>query len=113
MLGRQSDISHAERLIQSDGHAILIASRNEACARGGAHRGVRIRLSEFHSAGSDTVNIGRLVIAASIAGKIRISEIVGHYKNNVGRRVAGEGKPRTKRQHKWRGRSFQDIPACH
>ena len=100
MLGRQSDIPHAERLIQSDGYSILIASRNEGGARGGTHRGVRIRLGEFHSAGSDTINIGRFVIGAAIAGKIRISEIVGHYINNVGRRIAGERKSGTERQHK-------------
>ncbi len=84
MFGRQSLFALIrDRLFESHSQTVLISARDEGGAGGRAHGGVGIGLQKSDSAGGNRIDVGGLVFAAAVAGKIRVAQIVGHDVDDV------------------------------
>ena len=75
MLGRQaqSGVAGAQRLVEADGQAVLIAAGDQRGPRGRAHGRVGVGLQELHALGGEAVDVGRVVIAAAVAGEVGVA----------------------------------------
>ena len=92
---RNSDDGGAggDGLLEADREAVLIAAGEEGGARGGTDAAVGVGLGETDALGGEPVEVGRLVVAAAIAGEVGVAEVVGHDEEDVG---PGRGAERSK-----------------
>ncbi len=91
MLGRQAVMAHrgCERLFESQGQSILVAAGDERGARRRADGGIRVGLRELDARSGEAIDVWGGEIAAAVAGKIGVAEIVGHDEDDVRLRAGG------------------------
>ena len=85
MFGRQTHfgVITRERFLQPDSQPVLIAARDQGCARGGTDGGVRVGLQKAHAPGGHAIDIRRAQIRAPVAGNVGIAKIVRQEENDI------------------------------
>ena len=79
-----------------------IESREERCPGWPADRGLAMRVRKQRATLGELIDVGRLESVCAVAGQVSVTQVVGHYDNDVG--FVGGGKLEAEQEAREQGK---------